>query len=148
MYHPKPINPSLLRLNTAAKMVLDAVNSGHLGAAEGCENQAAAVTDILQIAHDRALDTYPSQASPFLQYRKETLADTHIGAQLRLLVLHLWNSNNLINLRWLIDDADPYHMGIAIELIESFARNRERDPHFMALAREIADTPLPEEIAA
>lgn len=148
MYHPKPINPSLLRLNTAAKMVLDAINAGHIGATEGCEDQATATVDALQRAHDQAMEIYPSQASPFLQFRKETLADTHIGAQLRLLVLHLWNSNNLINLRWLIEGADPYHMAVAIDLIESFARNRERDPHFMALAREIADMPLPEEIAA
>lgn len=148
MYKPKPINPSLLRLNTAAKMVLDAINAGHIAAIEGREDQATTAADTLQHAHDQALETYPSQASPFLQYRKETLADTHIGAQLRLLILHLWNSNNLINLCWLIECADPYHMAISIELIESFARNGERDPHFMALAREIADMAMPEEIAA
>jgi len=148
MYQTKPINPSLLRLNTAAKMLLDAVSAGRIGATEGFEAEAAAVTDILQTAHDRAIESYPSQASPFLQYRKETLADTHVGAQLRLLVLHLWNSNNLINLRWLIEGADPYHMAIAIDLIESFARNGERDPHFMNLARELCDMAIPEEEAA
>lgn len=148
MYHPKPINPSLLRLNTAAKMVLDAINAGHIAAIDGREDQATTAADALQRAHDQALESYPSQASPFLQYRKETLAGTPVGAQLRLLILHLWNSNNLINLRWLIDDADPYHMAIAIELIESFARNRANDPHFMALAHEIADMAMPEEIAA
>ncbi len=148
MYQPKPINPSLLRLNAAARMVLDAIDAGHIGATDGCEDKAAAVADVLQIACDRASETWPSQASPFLVYRKEVMADAIVGAHLRLLVLHLWNSNNLVNLRWLIEDADPHHITIAIELIESFARNGERDPHFMALSSEIADMAQPEEIAA
>lgn len=150
MYQPRPINPSLLRLNTAAKMVLDAINAGHLAAVEGREAQATEAADALQRANAMAADSYPSQISPCLRYRKEILADTAVGFSLRLLVVHLWSGAGLIDLRHLIERADPAQIAITIEIIESFARNGERDPHFMTLASEIrdmADTTT-EEIAA
>ncbi len=151
MYQPKPINPSLLRLNTAAKMVLDAINAGYLVAAEGREAKATDAADVLQRAQAMATDTYPSQISPFLRYRREILADTAVGFSLRLLVVHLWSGDGLINLRRLIEQADPAQIAITIELIESFARNGKRDAHFMTLASEIRDmaqADTSEEIAA
>ena len=148
MYQPKPINPSLLRLNTAAKMVLDAINAGHITAVEGRESQVTDAADALLRAHDQAMSSYPSQASPFLLYRNEILADTAVGFSLRLLVVHLWSGDGLIDLRRLIEQSDPARIVITIELIEAFARNGERDQHFMSLSREIADMPTTEEIAA
>jgi len=148
MYQPKPINPSLLRLNAAAKLVLESINAGDIISASGREEQASDAANALQTAHELAFAEMHHQASPYLLFRKEIMASTHDGALLRDLTLHFFKSGDLIDLVWLFESADRHHVAIAIQLIESFARNGTKDPHFTELASEIRDLAITKEIAA
>ena len=73
MYQPKPINPSLLRLNAAAKLVLESINAGDIISASGREEQASDAANALQTAHELAFAEMHHQASPYLLFRKVSI---------------------------------------------------------------------------
>lgn len=77
--------------------------------------------------------------SPFAEYHKEIMGSYGVAAKLRDLVLHLYNSNNPLDLAGLLRAADERHREIAIELIKGYARRGENDGYFMKLAETIRD---------
>lgn len=83
---------------------------------------------------------YKERWSSFAEYRAEIMGGYGVAAKLRELVLHLYNSNNPIDLAGLLRSADKKHREIVIELLKSFAERGENDDYFMALAEEIRDS--------
>ena len=83
---------------------------------------------------------YKDRWSSFAEYREEIMGGYGVAAKIRELVLHLYNSNNPIDLAGLLRSADKRHREIVIELIKSYAERGENDDYFMTLAVEIRDS--------
>ena len=101
-------------------------------------NQVVTAFDLLSLSTGRVINEIKN-VSPFLRYRRETLADEAMGSLLRALVLNLWNGRPGLSLGELFSNADEHHTRIALEMIAGYTRLGEKDPQFLALAAEICD---------
>lgn len=130
------------RLTIAAQTMLALIQSGvMLDDTDEAKATSTETADRLEQALEPvALACAAStQISPFIRYRSEIMGCYGTAEKLRELVLHLWNSDNPMNLGRLIGNADKRHTGIVLEMICSYTRLGENDPHFMALAGDIRE---------
>ncbi|WP_234085344.1 hypothetical protein [Azonexus sp. R2A61] len=104
--------------------------------AEG-DNVHKAVTAFDNLATATAVIRVETRnASPFLRYRREIIADTPSGAALRRLVLSLYG-RHAAPLRDLFEHFGEHESRVALECITSFATHGDRDSQFMGLGLEI-----------
>lgn len=128
---------------TSAQRLLDMIGDGTAFSEDAASTAKAVIAvDNLQTnvtAATAALADIARAESPFLRHREVILSHYGTAGKLRALVLHLWNDGNPMRLGSLLLNADRRHQGIALDLIASYARHGENDPHFMHLANEIRD---------
>lgn len=128
---------------TSAQRLLDMISDGKLFSEQEPDRaEAALVADRLQDNINNATAALADIAraeSPFLRHREVILSHYSTAEKLQALVLHLRNDGNPMRLGSLFLNADRRHQGIAMDLIASYARQGENDPHFMNLANEIRD---------
>jgi hypothetical protein len=129
------------KLCGAAHNVLALVNDGTLAAAfsePSHHDKTLAVAGFDALLQSAALVVEQiSDASPFLRYRREILADCNSGAGLRALLLNLYQGRQGINLSAFFMGADEHHTRIALDMLASYTKLGENDQHFMALGYEI-----------
>ncbi|MBI2307542.1 MAG: hypothetical protein HYU78_09580 [Rhodocyclales bacterium] len=136
-----PQTPIRKLLGAAANMI-ELLGDGTLPAA--CATAEPEATARAVVAFDQLAETANAVCneikgvSPCLRYRREIMADTVAGKLLRSLVLHLGIGSG-ISLRLIVAGVDDYHKRIALDLIVAYANVGDNDPHFMALAAEIAE---------
>lgn len=135
--------PLLQRLVLAALHLQNLLDSGSLARAmsdNATDDKHAAVSafDNLQEAA-RQVSSEDHGASPFLRYRREIMADTLAGEQLRALTLSLYGEAAMINLRSTLAKLNEPEQRIALELFVHFNNHGDRDRHFMNLALEIIE---------
>lgn len=89
------------------------------------------------------------EASPFLRYRNEIMAETPAGAYLRRLVLSLYCGHPL-TLRPMIERFGVHEIRVMLECLVSFTTHGDRDSQFMGLAMEITESAITQssEVAA
>lgn len=138
-----PQTPVRKLLGATANMI-ELLGDGTLSAA--CSTAEPEATARAVVAFDQLAETANAVCneikgvSPFIRYRREIMAESTTGHNLRWLVLNLRNDQpGIIGLSYLFATADDYHKRIALDLIASYANRGEADPHFMALASEIAN---------
>lgn len=133
------------RLFGAAQNVQSLLDDGTLNNAfnktdHHANTLAVIAFDVLAEGAERLMQMSEMQElSPFLRYRRETLANNDTAVQLRALVLNLWGGLPGLDLSDIFKNADEHHTRIALEMIASYTRHGERDPQFMALTSEIRD---------
>lgn len=136
--------PLLQRLVLAALHLQNLLDRGTLARAmsdQATDDKHAAVSafDNLHEAA-RQVGNDAQGAGPFIRYRREIMAGTLAGEQLRALALSLYGEAAMINLRSTLAKLNEPEQRIALEMIVSFNDYGDRDRHFMNLALEIIET--------
>lgn len=129
------------RLTSAAQTMLALIQSGvMLDDSDAAKALSTETADRLEQALEPvALACAAStQISPFIRYRSEIMGCSSTAEKLRELVLHLYD-HTPTDIGQLLRGADKKHTGIVLEMICSYTRVGENDPHFMVLASDILE---------
>jgi hypothetical protein len=142
-----PLTP-LRKLVAAAQNVQALIDDGTIPAAftnpsDHATTLAITAFDVLA-TNAASVGLQLGGVSPFLRYRREILADGESGHGLRKLWANLFGGRQGLNLSYFFMNADEHHTRIALDLIASYTKLGENDPHFMALVDAPAMWPVVE----
>lgn len=131
---------SVMKLCFAAQNVQKLIDDGTLqnsfsGSDPQATQAAIAAFDALAENTSIVLDER-KEISPFLRYRREILGHEQMATDLRALTMNLWNGCEC-KMNLIFSNADQHHMRIALELIASYTRLRNRDTYFTSIVQEI-----------